>query len=85
MRVYYFRHAHWSQGLLLGVLLISTIGQHFVEGGTGLSRQDVVRGIIAVILLPGIVNRAPTWHAVQAVLLLVVVVLGISYVSTPIS
>ena len=85
MRTYYFRHAHWSQGLLLGVLAISTIGQHFVEGGTGLSRQDVVRGIIAVILLPGIVNRAPTWHAVQAVLLLVVVVLGISYVSTPIS
>jgi len=85
MRVYYFRQANWSQGLLLGVLVISTAGQHFVESGGGFSRQDLLRALIAAILLPGVVSRAPVVHGVQAVLLLVVVVLGISYVSTPIS
>jgi hypothetical protein len=84
MRYYYFRHARWEQGLLLGVLVISTVGQHFIEPGAGWSPQDVTRGAIALILAPGMLSRAPIVHSIQAALLLIVVVLGISYVSTPI-
>jgi hypothetical protein len=84
MRDYYFRHARWSQGLLLSVVVMSSVAQRFVDGSGAFSRQDAVRCLIAVVLLPGVISRAPALHAAQAILLLVVVALGVSYVSTPI-
>jgi len=84
MRDYYYRHVHWMQGLLLAVLVLGTVAQYVIEGRPDLSSPGVVRTAMAIILLPGIASRRPTLHAAQAVGLVVVMMLAISYVARPI-
>ena len=84
MRDYYYRHVHWMQGLLLAVLVLGTVAQYVIEGRPDLSSPGVVRTAMAIILLPGIASRRPTLHAAQAVGLVVVMILAVSYVARPI-
>jgi hypothetical protein len=84
MRVYYFRHARWIQGLLLGVVVAGAVAHVAIEGAVDLTGMRGVRASIALILLPGLFTLRPRVHATQAVLLLVAIVAGISYVSKPI-
>jgi len=84
MRDYYFRHARWTQGLLLGVLVAGALAHFVIEGSLDLTGARAVRAAMAAILVPGIISRHPTVHAVQAVLLLLVMAVAVSYVAQPI-
>jgi hypothetical protein len=84
MRVYYFRHARWTQGLLLGVLVTGALAHFVIEGRLDLSGARGVRLAIALILIPGIVSLNPRVHATQATLLLLVMAFAVSYVLKPI-
>lgn len=85
MRDYYFRHARWTQGLLLGVVVAGALSHILIEGNFDLSGGRGVRASLIVILLPGIISLNPRLHAAQAVLLLAVIVIAASYLSQPIS
>jgi len=85
MRDYYFRHVRWTQGLLLGVLVAGALAHYVIEGSFDLTGARGVRAAMAVILVPGIISRHPTVHAAQAVLLLLVMAVAVSYVAQPIS
>ena len=84
MRQYYFRHARWMQGLMLGVLVVGGLAHVVIEGRVDLSGSRGLRAAIALILLPGIVSLNPRVHAAQAVLLTLTVAIGISYIARPI-
>lgn len=84
MREYYFRHARWSQGLLLGVLVASALAHYVIEGSFDFSGARGVRAAMAVVLVPGIVSRHAAVHAVQAAFLLLVMAIAVSYVAQPI-
>ena len=85
MREYYFRHARWTQGLLLAVLVAGALAHLVIEGRFDLSGARGVRAAMAAILVPGIISRHPTVHAVQAALLLLIMLVAVSYVARPIS
>ena len=84
MREYYFRQARWIQGLLLATLLAGVLAQIEIEGRFDLSGARGVRASMALILLPGIISLRPRVHSVQAVLLLLVMLVAVSYVAMPI-
>jgi hypothetical protein len=84
MRDYYFRHARWTQGLLLGVVVAGALSHFFIDNDFDLSGARGVRASIALILLPGIVSLNPRVHAAQAVLLCVAIAIAASYLSRPI-
>lgn len=84
MREYYFRHARWTQGLWLGVLVASVLAHFVIEGSFDFAGSRGVRAAMAVAVIPGIVSRNPRVHAVQAVLLLAVMAVTVSYVAQPI-
>ncbi len=84
MREYYYRHARWTQGLLLAVLVTGAVAHFVIEGRLDLSGARGVRAAMVLILAPGIVNLDPRVHAAQAVLLALVIVLAVSYVAQPI-
>jgi hypothetical protein len=84
MREYYFRHARWTQGLLLGVLVAGALAHHVIEGDLDLTGARGVRAAMGLILVPGIISRHPTVHAVQAALLLLVMAIAVSYVAQPV-
>ena len=69
MRDYYFRHARWTQGLLLGVVVAGALSHILIEGNFDLSGARGVRASLILILLPGIISLNPRLHAAQAVLL----------------
>jgi hypothetical protein len=84
MREYYFRHARWTQGLLLGVLVAGALAHYVIEGSLDLTGARGVRAAMAAILVPGIISLHPRVHAVQAALLLLVMAIAVSYVAQPI-
>jgi len=84
MREYYYRHARWTQGLLLAVLVTGAVAHLVIEGRLDLSGARGVRAAMALILIPGIVSLDPRVHASQAMLLALVIVFAISYVAQPI-
>ena len=84
MRDYYFRHARWTQGLLLGVVIAGALSHLIIENDFDLSGARGVRASIALILLPGIVSLNPRLHAAQAVLLCLAIAIAASYLSQPI-
>ena len=84
MREYYFRHARWTQGLLLGVLVAGALAHYVIEGSLDLTGARGVRAAMAAILIPGIISLRPAVHAVQAALLLLVMAIAASYVAQPI-
>lgn len=57
-------------------LLVRSIGQ-VIEA------RDRVRLAVAVVVLPGLVTLNPRVHAAQAVLLVVVMAIAVSYVAKP--
>jgi hypothetical protein len=84
LRDYYFRHARWTQGLLLGVVVAGALSHIMIENRFDLSGGRGVRASLILILLPGIVSLNPRLHAAQAVLLFLVILVAASYVSQPI-
>jgi hypothetical protein len=84
MREYYFRHARWTQGLLLAVLVAGALAHLVIEGRFDFSGARGVRSAMALILIPGILTLHPRVHAAQAVLLVLVMAVAVSYVAGPI-
>jgi hypothetical protein len=84
LRDYYFRHARWTQGLLLGVVVAGALSHIVIENKFDLSGGRGVRVSLVLILLPGIISLNPRLHAAQAVLLSVVIIIAASYLSQPI-
>lgn len=84
MRDYYFRHARWSQGLMLGVVVAGALVHIIVENAFALTGVRGARLVLAAILLPGLISLNPRVHATQAVLLAVALLTAISYISKPI-
>jgi hypothetical protein len=84
LREYYFRHARWMQGLLFTVLVAGALAHYVIAGQFDFSGGRGIRGAMAAILLPGIISLRPAVHAVQAVLLLLVMTIAVSYVAQPI-
>ncbi len=83
MREYYYRHARWIQGLMLGALLAGALIHVFVEGRFDVTGARAVRLAMVAIVTPGIFSLNPRVHAVQAVLLSLVMVLAVSFVVQP--
>jgi len=83
----YAGHAPWTilQALLLAVLVAGALAHLVIEGRLDLSGARGVRAAMAAILVPGIISRHPTVHAVQAALLLLIMLVAVSYVARPIS
>jgi surface polysaccharide O-acyltransferase-like enzyme len=84
LRDYYYRHARWTQGLLLAVLVAGALAHFVIEGQLDLTGARGVRAAMGLILVPGIISRHPTVHAVQAALLLLVMLFAASYVAQPV-
>jgi hypothetical protein len=84
MRDYYFRHARWTQGLLLGVVVAGALSHLVIENRFDLSGGRGVRASLILILLPGIVSLNPRLHSAQAVLLIVAIATAALYLSQPI-
>lgn len=84
LREYYFRHARWSQGLMLGVVVAGALAHLVIQDGYALTGARGVRVAIAALLVPGLVTLNPRVHAVQAVLLALVLLVAASWVSQPI-
>jgi hypothetical protein len=84
MREYYYRHIRWMQGLLLAVLICGTVAQLVIEGRPDFVGPGAVRAAMALVLLPGIVSRRPGVHAAQAIALVIVMIVAVSYVARPI-
>lgn len=84
MRDYYFRHARWTQGLLLAVLVAGALAHYVIEGQLDLTGARGVRAAMCLILVPGIISRNPRVHAVQATLLVLVMAFAATYVAQPV-
>jgi len=84
MRAYYYRHARWSQGLMLAVLVMAGMATLFIEGHPDFSGAGLVRLSLAAVLIPGILSQRPAVHAVQAVLLMLVMAVAVAFVAAPI-
>jgi hypothetical protein len=85
MREYYFRHARWSQGLLLGMVVAGALAHLVIEDGYAITGARGMRLAIAAILLPGLFTLNPRVHAAQALLLALTLLLAVSWVSRPIA
>jgi hypothetical protein len=68
---------------MLGVVLAGALAHYVVEGRFDVSGARGVRLSVALIVLPGIVTVNPRVHAAQAVLLVVVMAIAVSYVAKP--
>jgi hypothetical protein len=84
LRNYYYRHARWTQALLLAVLVANVAAQRLIDDGSHLAEGRGVRIAMALILLPGIASMRPALHGCQAVLLACAMVYAISFISAPI-
>jgi len=84
MRAYYYRHSTWMHALMLGVIFAGSAAQIGIEGRMDLSRGGLLRSAAAACLISGLFSRRPTVHAVEAVLLLAVIVVGASFLLAPI-
>lgn len=81
LREYYYRHARWTHGLLLLAVVLSFVGEAFILGRLELNGPRLLRIGFGLVLLPGVLTTNPLVHAIQAVLLVGLMVVGISYVS----
>ena len=84
MRTYYYRHARWIQALMLAALAIGVLAHLFIERRLDLTGARGVRAAVLLVLLPGILSDNPKLHGVQAVLLLVILAIGVTFVARPI-
>ena len=84
MREHYYRHAQWTQGLLLATVVVSLVGESYILGHFELTPPRMLRLTFGLVLLPGVLTINPRVHAAQAAVLILLVALGVSYVSMPI-
>src|SRR5262245_36014767 len=84
LREYYYRHARWTQGLLLACVVISLAGETFILGRFEFSPPQQLRMVVGLVLLPGMLTTNPKVHGAQAALLLVLMACGVSWVSVAI-
>ena len=84
MREYYYRHARWTHGFLLAVIVMSLLGEAFILGNFELSPPRMLRMALGAVLLPGVLTTNPIVHSVQAVALVLLMSFGVSYVFVPI-
>ena len=84
LRAYYFEHHRWMQGLLITSVVLAQASQYLILGRTAFETPDIARTLAIAFLLPGLISRAPWVHATQAVLLATLMLLGLSFVFTPI-
>ena len=84
MREYYYRHARWTHGLLLSIVVVSLCGEAFIHGYFELTPPRLLRLGFAAVLLPGVLTSNPAVHSVQAVALLLLVATGVAFISLPI-
>ena len=84
MRAYYYRHARWIQALMFAALVIGVLAHLFIEGQLDLTGARGVRAAVLLVLLPGILSNHPKLHGVQAVLLLVILAVAVTFVARPI-
>jgi hypothetical protein len=81
MRDYYYRHARWTHGLLLAVVVISLIGESVILERFELTPPRILRLSFGLVLLPGVLSSKPAVHSVQAALLVALMATGVFYVS----
>jgi hypothetical protein len=81
LREYYYRHARWIHGLMLAGVVVSLIGESFILGRLELAAPQKLRMAFGLVLLPGVLTANPKVHAAQAVLLMILMALGVSWVS----
>lgn len=84
MREYYYRHARWMHGLMLGVVAAGMAAQLGIEGRPDFSGGGMLRSAAAACLLVGFASRRPAVHAVEALLLLLLILGGASSLLRPI-
>jgi hypothetical protein len=72
------------QGLLLAVLICGAAAQHVIEGRPEFVDPGAMRAVMALMLLPGIRSRRLAVHAAQAVALIAIMIVAVSYVARPI-
>lgn len=84
MREYYFAQCGWIQGLMLATILVTVVVQFVIEGHPDWSRAGIIRAGGATILIVGLVSRKPAVHAAQALLLLALMFVGVTYLGRPV-
>ena len=81
LREYYYRHARWAHGLMLAVIVISLAGETFILGRFELTSPRMLRIAVGVVFLPGVLTANPAVHSLQAALLVMLMAIGVSFVS----
>ncbi len=85
MRAYYYEHHRLLQGLLALSVALSTVAAGLILDRWSTEPWLTVRLVALALLLPGIVSRRPRVHALQAVLLLVLMSFAVTELRRPIS
>lgn len=80
MRDYYYRHARWAHGLALTVVVISLVGEVFIQGHFELTPPRIMRILLGAVLLPGALTANPVVHSVQAACMLALMAAGVTFV-----
>ena len=84
LRAHYFRNARLVQGLLVAVAASWVLGKRYIDGQFDLSQQNLICAAFTLILMPGLLTRNPVVHGLQAGALVILMAIGVSYVSLPI-
>jgi len=85
MRAYYYDHHRLLQGLLALAVVLSTVAAILILDRWSPEPWLTVRLVALALLVPGIVSRRPQVHAVQVVLLLVLLGFAVTELRRPIS
>jgi hypothetical protein len=65
MREYYYANHRMIQGLLFAAILVAGLSQRMVLDRWHFGTRDLMRGVALALLLPGLVSKRHTVHAVQ--------------------
>ena len=85
MRVYYYEHHRLLQGLLALAVVLSTVAAGLILDRWTAEAWLGMRAVAFAILLPGIVSRRPQVHAVQIVLMMLLLSFALAQLGRPIS
>ena len=85
MRIYYYDHHRLLQGLFALSIALSTVAGGLILGGWSAERWLIVRLIALALIVPGIVSQRPRVHAVQVVLVMLLLSFAITELRRPIS
>ena len=85
MRIYYYEHHRLLQGLFAVSIALSTVAGGLILDGWSAERWLIVRLIALALIVPGIVSQRPRVHAVQVVLVMLLLSFAITELRRPIS